>query len=123
MKKFLLLLAISFSSIQSFANDLDTPQYLYKILSAEDWNESQGSRTLELSLDDEDFIHFSKEDQLDRILDKYWADEAAIVLKIDVAKLSGDLVYETNPGGSSKYYHLYDGEIPLDAIVDATAVK
>lgn len=123
MKKFLLPFAISFISIQSFANDLDTPQFLYKILSAEDWDESQGSRAIELSLDDEDFIHFSKEDQLDRILDKYWADEAAIVLKIDVSKLSGDLVYETNPGGSSKYYHLYDGEIPLDAVVDATAWK
>jgi peptide deformylase len=32
------------------------------------------------------------------------------------------LAFETNPGGSTKYYHLYDGFIPVNSIVESTIV-
>jgi uncharacterized protein (DUF952 family) len=95
------------------------PTCLYKIVSAEDWQES--GETLKLAEADRDFIHFSTENQVCRILDKYWAGRTdVVILKINPEALPGKLVYETNPGGSAKYYHLYDGSIPLTAVVAQT---
>lgn len=93
-----------------------TPEYLYKIISPENWNQSK--ETLQLDAADNAFIHLSREDQLDRILSKYWTDTPAIVLKLETKKLQGRLVLETNPGGTSKYYHLYEGSIPKNAVVE-----
>jgi uncharacterized protein (DUF952 family) len=101
-----------------------TPQYLYKVLSVENWEASQSALTLQLSKDDDAFIHFSTDDQLERITSKYWAkDPEHIILKIDTSKFKGKLVYEANPGGASKYYHLYEGSIPLEAIIESKTVK
>lgn len=98
----------------------ETPKYLYKILSKHNWQSTQEKKIVALSADDDAFIHFSKEDQLERILGKYWSEEAeAVILKIDSSRLQGRLVYETNPGGSAKYYHLYEGVIPFQAIVES----
>ena len=97
------------------------PQHLYKIISTEDWKKSQSQNNVELSSkDDEVFIHLSKDDQLDRIIGKYWSEKSEyVVLKIDTSQLNGRLVYEGNPGGINKYYHLYNGSIPLKAVVEA----
>ncbi len=101
-----------------------TPQYLYKVLSLENWEASQSALSLQLSKDDDAFIHFSRDDQLERITSKYWANASEyIVLKVETAKLAGKLVYEANPGGTSQYYHLYDGSIPLEAIAESKTVK
>lgn len=99
-----------------------TPAYLYKIVSLADWEASQ--ETVNLSPDDDAFIHLSREDQLERITTKYWAHVPQyVVLKVETAKLPGKLVFEANPGGTSKYYHLYNGSIPKDAITDIKVVK
>ena len=45
-------------------------QYLYKVLSLEDWNKSKSQTFVVLSKEDKEFIHLSKEDQLNRIIDK-----------------------------------------------------
>ena len=91
--------------------------HLYKILSLKNWQNSQSQEILALSDDDKEFIHFSTHEQLERILQKYWADGGEyIVLKVDSEKLLGRLVFEANPGGVNKYYHLYDGAIPLRAV-------
>jgi uncharacterized protein (DUF952 family) len=119
MKKIILSAALILNAV-AFSTDLDTPTFLYKIVSPNDWTDSQDEPTLVLSEDDEAFIHLSTQDQLDRILNKYWAGSSAIVLKVDVSKLEGDLVYEVNEGGSTKYYHLYNGEIPHNAVVEVT---
>lgn len=98
------------------------PTYLYKVLSMDDWAKS--CKTVHLSSMDADFIHFSTEEQLDKIIEKYWADASEyVVLKIETAKLSGNLVLEANPGGTNKYYHLYNGAIPLIAIMESKVHK
>lgn len=98
------------------------PTYLYKVLSMDDWAKS--CETVHLSSMDADFIHFSTEDQLDKIIEKYWAGASEyVVLKIETAKLSGNLVLEANPGGTNKYYHLYEGSIPLKAIAELKVHK
>lgn len=102
----------------------EAPSYLYKVLSVENWKKSQSDLTVALSTDDKDFIHFSREDQLKRITSKYWAAVPEyVVLKVDTSKLAGKLVFEANPGGTSKYYHLYEGSIPLEAITESKVVK
>ena len=36
--------------------------------------------------------------------------------------LPGKLVLESNPGGKSRYYHLYQGAIPMEAITESKTV-
>jgi peptide deformylase len=99
------------------------PQHLYKILSLRNWQATQSRTAVLLSTEDDSFIHLSTQDQLDRIIKKYWADAPQLViLKIDSRKLEGRLVFETNPGGTTKYYHLYNGFIPFNSIVESKIV-
>lgn len=111
------------SSQQNLENKM-TPQYLYKILSVEDWKKSQSMDVVKLTDADQDFIHLAREGQLDRIVGKYW-DKAPeyVVLKIDTKKLPGKLVFEASPGGENKHYHLYDGSMPLKAVVESKTIK
>lgn len=111
------------STQQNLENKM-TPQYLYKVLSVEDWKKSQNMKVVKLTDADQDFIHLARENQLDRIVAKYWDKVPEyVVLKIDMTKLPGKLVFEANPGGENKYYHLYDGSIPLKAVVESKTIK
>lgn len=133
MKRFLLLILLAVGSViygdELLVKEVDIesqttkPKYLYKILSSQNWQATQNCRNLILSAADNAFIHFSTEDQLERIVAKYWSDAPEFaVLKIEVERLEGDLVYEPNPGGSAHYYHLYKGHIPFHAIVEARII-
>lgn len=131
MKKWLMALCLSTLSFSLHANNKETmveemnqsPQYLYKILSLKNWQETQSKNSVQLPAEDEAFIHFSTEEQLERIVGKYWADVPQfVILKIDSRKLKGKLALEANPGGTTKYYHLYDGSIPSDSIVESKIV-
>lgn len=100
------------------------PEYLFKILSLENWEKSQSAGKVYLTEHDNDFVHLALEEQLERIIKKYWSHFSEIViLKLDTQRLSGDLVLESNPGGVNKYYHLYRGYIPLEAILNSKIVK
>ncbi len=99
------------------------PRQLYKILSIEDWHASQPLKFVKLPAVDQDFIHFSTKEQLSRIIKKYWSHvQQFIVLKVDPLKLPGTLVFETNPGGINQYYHLYNGCIPFEAIIESQTI-
>jgi uncharacterized protein (DUF952 family) len=93
---------------------------IYKILSENDWLESQQLKFVKpLALDDK-FIHLCTHEQIELIVSKFWSNrEDVIVLEIDPSLVLGDLVFETNPHGSTKYYHLYNGSIPLNAVVNS----
>ena len=91
-------------------------QPLYRITTKNLWERSRG--TLELSDIDSEFIHLAEGDDVDRIVKTYFSDEPyVVVLKIDPAVLTGQLVKEANPGGTKRYYHLYNGSIPMTAII------
>ena len=105
-------------------NETPPPRYLYKVLSMDNWEASRCQELIQLASDDAAFIHFSKEDQLDRIVDKYWANATKfVVLKIAAEKLPGKLVFEANPGGENKYYHLYEGAVPFNSIVELRIIE
>lgn len=104
--------------------DTQRPQYLYKILSSRNWHATQNRHIVTLSADDDAFIHLATEEQLDRIIVKYWSNcSSFVVLKLDTSKLKGDLVLEANPGGTTKFYHLYKGFIPFNSIVESKTVN
>lgn len=104
-------------------NQKTYPEFLYKIVSQEDWEKSTLQGQVVRSSVDTDFIHLAKEDQIPQVVEKFWKCKDHIVLKLDSKQLIGRLVYETNPGRSTKYYHLYEGTIPLNAVVDVTLIQ
>lgn len=135
LKIFFTFFAIFISSMMLNGNAITTaegeketkmtvqPEYLYKILSLGHWNASQNRSILILSGDDDAFIHLSTEDQVDKIIEKYWSNAPQyVILKIKTNMLEGKLVLEANPGGTNKYYHLYQGRIPLNSIVEAKVI-
>ncbi len=100
------------------------PSMLYKVISVEAWKESQGKDSVILSKEDADFIHFATRSQLSKILEKYWKDVPEyVVLKIRTDKLPGNLVFEANPEGETKYYHLYNGSIPSKAVMSGDIIQ
>lgn len=100
-----------------------TPEVLYKVLSLENWEKSQTATHLYLAPLDDVFIHFATKEQLQKVIDKFWEGTPSfLILKINAALLEGKLVFEANPGGSNKYYHLYHGKIPLSAVINAEIV-
>lgn len=118
MKKFLIFgLCLSASLFSE-----DSPPYLYKVVSLQDWEASQSQSAIQLPPSDGDFIHFSRDDQLERIVTKYWNGIPYVLLKIAPDQLPGKMVYEANPGGSAKYYHLYDGSIPIDSVIESKVI-
>lgn len=131
MRKFVFItfvIALSTPLIGKFVNSgaikmSETPKYLYKIISLRNWQATQTRKVVALSSEDHDFIHFSKEDQVDQVVKKHWSDaEQFVVLKIDAGQLEGKLNYEVNMGGTTKYYHLYDGFIPFNSIAESKVV-
>jgi uncharacterized protein (DUF952 family) len=121
MKFVFAFIAAMFFPIMNGLN-AQAPEYLYKIVSPEQWQESLLQKEVVLSPMDEEFIHLAKEDQVPHIAQKFWDRQDYIVLKLDPKKLNGRLAYEANPGGSTLYYHLYHGSIPCDAVVDVVTV-
>lgn len=98
----------------------DTPPHVYKIVTPLDWD--QAKKTGKVPLSDMDkksgFIHLAGDGQVEGIVNKYWQDVPMIViLKLDTSKLEGRLVKEKNPGGNTLYYHLYNGSIPVEAVM------
>lgn len=94
------------------------PEYLYKVMSSADWAKSQDQGFVVLSAIDQAFIHLSMEEQLRHVIEKYFRGKDIAILKLESDKLKGRLVKEKNPGGSNEYYHLYEGKIPLDSVVE-----
>jgi len=115
---FLFTSSIAYANAESPVNDATQPSFLYKLVSPKDWELSQkAGHVVPSELDIEsNFIHLSTEDQLAKTKAKFWENKEVIILKIETSKIQGHLVFESNPGGTTKYYHLYDGVIPLDAI-------
>ena len=78
----------------------EVSQVLYKVISEKQWADSQQNKVVTLSDMDEGFIHLAKEDQLERIIDKFWDNiPKFVVLKLQTDKLEGKMIYEANPGG------------------------
>jgi len=96
------------------------PNYLYKIVSKEQWHQSNQDGYVVPSELDKDFIHLATKEQVGQVIKKFWENKSYLVVKVAVDELLGKLHYETNPGGTTKYYHLYNGRIPLIAVSEVS---
>lgn len=96
------------------------PKYLYKILSPELWEKCLQKQTILPNDNDIEFIHLAAEEQTSHVIQKFWKGQSYVLLKLSTKDLKGRLEFETNPGGTTKYYHLYEGSIPFNAVIEAT---
>lgn len=123
MKIFLLFTFLFLGSLTA-SDKAEFPKLLYKLTTEKLWKESQEYDELILSKSDRKFIHLAEEDDIERIMQKYFPDEKrVVVLTLETNDLKGTLVKEVNPGGNRMYYHLYKGSIPFDAIVAVKIVN
>lgn len=95
---------------------------IYHITTAEAWKAAvaEGEYTAS-SLQTEGFIHCSLSRQLERSLNKFYAEiPEVLVLRIDPSKLSHRLLYE--PADNDRFPHVY-GTINLDAVIEKIPLK
>jgi uncharacterized protein (DUF952 family) len=90
---------------------------IYHVVMPEVWDETRNKSFYEAeSLESEGFIHCSYADQLDGVIERYYADAGKVViLSIDAAKLTSALISEPSTN-DEPYPHIY-GAINKDAIV------
>jgi uncharacterized protein (DUF952 family) len=98
-------------------------EFLFKVVSPEQWEKSIVKKEVHLSDMDKDFIHLATEEQLANVIKKFWPGMDHVILRLYPKKLKGRLIFETNPGGTTQYFHLYSGSIPLEAVIEAKSIK
>ena len=117
------LSAAEYAKVETKMGTIEAPKFLYKLLSIQDWADSRQKNFVQLSQVDHPFVHLATENQLEKVAEKFWATiPQYVILKLETSQLAGRLVYEANPAGTNKYYHLYDGAIPLKSIVEVQLV-
>jgi len=69
------------------------------------------------SLAAEGFIHLSKKEQVEGVLQRYYKNQKdLLLLHVDESKLSAELKYELSPSVNEAFPHLF-GRLNLDAVV------
>ena len=105
---------------KEMTQEISIPKYLYKVVSFETWQTCRETQELKLSTMDNEFIHLATEEQLPYVINKFWAGKHYFILKVEREKLIGKLVYESNRSKSDKFFHLYEGSIPLYSITEVS---
>lgn len=68
------------------------------------------------SLQSEGFIHCCKKEQVDSVIKRYYSEiKHLMIIDINEARLSSDIVYELSPAVDEMFPHVY-GVINLDAV-------
>ena len=98
---------------KKMTDEIKNPEYLYKVISLENWETSQRDKVVPKGVIDKDFIHLATKEQLGRITEKFWKNEDYVVLKVNVKKINGSLRFEKNPGGSTKFIIFMMATFPL----------
>lgn len=74
------------------------------------------------SLAKEGFIHTSKAEQVEGVLERYYKGQnGLILLHIDESKLTSPLKYELAPSVNEEFPHIY-GRLNIDAVVKAEKI-
>jgi uncharacterized protein (DUF952 family) len=97
---------------------------IYHIISEPTWKSALNKGFYEAaSFDKEGFIHASKEEQVDGVLQRYYKNQAnLLLLHIDESKLNAPLKYELAPSINEEFPHIY-GRLNLDAVIKITDIK
>jgi uncharacterized protein (DUF952 family) len=97
---------------------------IYHITSKYAWEKalSLGYYSAE-SLEIEGFIHCSKKEQVNGVLERYYQGARdLVILTIDPGKLEHSLRYELAPSVQEEFPHIY-GTINLDAVVQVETIN
>lgn len=103
---------------------METVRGLYKIISLEQWELSKGQDKLSSSKADQDFIHLCEGHQIEGVIKRHYAGHTALIIaQIDGEKLPGRLLHEFVNGVGEHFFHLYDGYIPMNAIIKTEKIE
>jgi uncharacterized protein (DUF952 family) len=96
---------------------------IYHITTKAEWQAAQQQGFYEAaSLALEGFIHCSTANQVNGVLERYFAGKPNLVkLVIDTTKLTHELKYEHSPSVNQEFPHVY-GSINLDAVVEVIEI-
>ena len=91
---------------------------IYHVVSSRNWQEAVQQGFYEAaSLATEGFIHTSKAEQVQGVLQRYYKDQSdLLLLHIDENKLTAPLKYELAPSINEMFPHIY-GPLNLDAVI------
>lgn len=105
-------------------HDDQVPDRIYHLALVADWVAAKATgdyriSTLGRTLEQEGFIHASREDQWRGIRQRFYAGvpEELVLLEIDPALLTAELRIEEVPEASDSFPHIY-GPLNLDAVVE-----
>ncbi|MEM9566011.1 MAG: DUF952 domain-containing protein, partial [Actinomycetota bacterium] len=92
---------------------------IYHVATEEDWATRTDADYRPAGLAVEGFVHCSVAGQLAGVLDRYYRDRSdLLLLTIDPAGLTSDLIWEDTSGRGERFPHIY-GPIDLAAVTDA----
>ncbi len=99
---------------------------IFHVARVADWAAAKASgeyttSTIGVSLEQEGFIHLSRDTQAGAVLRRYYADvtEPLILLTVDTNKLTSPWQFDDVPGAPQSFPHIY-GPLNPSAVVDAT---
>lgn len=97
---------------------------IYHVTTAAAWAEAQQAGAYESpSLKDEGFIHCSMENQVEGVLERYFAGVNDLVkLIIDTDKLDKPFFYDWSPSTADTFPHVY-GAINTAAVIEVIRIR
>lgn len=98
-------------------------EYIYHITTLEAWEKAQELGAYSApSLDSEGFIHCSKKEQVEGVLQRFYAGQTGLILlNIDPELVGAPLIYEMATDLQEMFPHIY-GKIPLKAVINITSL-
>ena len=96
---------------------------IYHIVTANAWRAALAQGFYQAaSLATEGFIHTSKQSQVKGVLERYYLNQAdLLLLHIDESKLTVLLKYELSPTVNEEFPHIF-GRLNLDAVIKTTTI-
>lgn len=96
---------------------------IYHVTSRKEWNDALQNNFYEApSLKTEGFIHCSKANQVQGVLERYFKGKTDLVkLVIDTNKLSHKLQFDFSASVNEEFPHVY-GVINIDAVIDIVEI-
>ena len=96
---------------------------IYHVTTRQDWNKALEAGQYEAaSLQTEGFIHTSKKEQVQGVLDRYYKNVSnLLLLHIDESKLTAQLIEELAPSVNEVFPHIY-GPINIESVIKTEAL-
>jgi uncharacterized protein (DUF952 family) len=97
---------------------------IYHVTTKSQWDEAVSKGFFEVeSLQIEGFIHMSKIDQVEGVLNRYYQNVSDLVLlHVEENKLTAEIKYELSPSVNQEFPHVF-GPINIDAVVKVEAIN